>query len=326
VNVSRVSVVIPNYNGRRWLPGLLGSLHHQSEPAGEVIIVDNASADGSLEWLAGAHPDVRVIALGANTGFAHAANRGIAAARGELVALLNPDVELDPDWLARMAARFADPGIAAAACKMISLADPREVYDAGDVMRRDGVCMQRGRGYRDDGRFDTPGEVIAACAGAALYRRAALEAVGGFDEGYFMYLEDVDLGLALRGAGWRCAYEPVIARHAGEGSSPHAGAHHRWVARNTVLLIAKWFPPGWLGAVAYRQAALLALAARERRLRVHLAGLAAGLTLAPGVVRRRPATRVAIGVVIPAQPIRGPLAEGHPTQVAASWAGHNRTP
>lgn len=324
--MSDTSVVVVNFNGRRWLDGLLGSLAAQSAPAAELIVVDNGSRDDSARWLAEAHPDVRVLELGANTGFAHGANRGIAAASCELVALLNPDVVLDPDWLARMRARFDDPSVGAVAGKMVSLAEPREIYDAGDVMRRDGACLQRGRGRRDDGRYDTPGEVCAACAGAAMYRRAALAAVGGFDERFFLYLEDAELGLALRTAGWRCAYEPVCARHAGGGSAPSAGAHHSWVARNTVLLVAKWFPLGWLPAVAYRQAALLALAARERRLRVHLRALAAGLALVPGALRARrarPPARVAIEDVVPVQPLRGPRAEGHPSAIAASWAGHS---
>jgi hypothetical protein len=322
--MSAVSIVIPNYNGARWLPGLLASLAAQTAPAAETIVVDNASRDGSREWLASEHPGVRVLAQHRNTGFGHAANVGIQAAAGELVALLNPDVELAPDWLARLAARFADPGIVAAAGKMVSLADPREIYDAGDLVHRDGACLQRGRGRRDDGAYDEPGEVFGACAGAAIYRRAAVLAAGGFDERYFMYLEDVDLALALRGAGGRCAYEPAVARHAGGGSAPRAGAHHPWVTRNTILLLAKWFPVKWALPVIYRQAALLVLAARERRLGEHLRALAAGLVGAPAARRARPRLAVPIEQLVPAAPWRGPAAEGHPTAVADSWVGHNR--
>ena len=169
----RVSVVIPNWNGRRWLPDCLRSLAAQTRSPDEVIVVDNGSGDGSLAYLHDEHPDVRVLAQGRNTGFACAANRGIEAASGELVALINTDVVLAPDWLERMAtALSARPGAASAACKMLSLGDPGVVYDAGDVLRRDGACEQRGRFGRDDGRFDAPGEVFGACAGAALYRRA----------------------------------------------------------------------------------------------------------------------------------------------------------
>jgi GT2 family glycosyltransferase len=319
----RVSVVIPVWNGRRWLEGCLASIVHQTEGVHEVIAVDNGSVDGSVAHLREAHPGVRVLELGANTGFAHAVNQGIRLATGDYVALLNTDVELAPDWVARLArVLHRHPEAAAVACKMVELADPDRIYDAGDVLRRDGACEQRGRFGRDDGSFDAPGEVFGACAGAALYRRAAVLGAGGFDERYFAYLEDVDLALALRVAGWRCRYEPAVARHAGEGSSPDLrGGHRRLVARNTVLLVAKWFPARWLPLVAYRQAAWLWHAARERRLREHLRGLAAGLAVAgPVLIERAHGPRpgpIPLASVVPRQPIRGPRALGHPSRRAA---------
>jgi GT2 family glycosyltransferase len=316
------SVVVPNWNGRAWLPGLLASLARQELAPAEVIVVDNGSEDGSLEYLRAEHPGVRLIGLDHNTGFAHAANRGIEAASGGLVALLNTDVVLAPDWLRRMVAALeADPSAAAVACKMLDLADPTRIYDAGDVLRRDGACEQRGRFARDDGRWDAAGEVFGACAGAAVYRREAVLAVGGFDERYFAYLEDVDLALRLQLAGWRCRYEPVVALHAGEGSSHRlAGAHHHLVARNTLMLVAKAFPARWLPLVAYRQAAWAWHALRERRVRTHLRGSAAALGLLPRVLRERGTlrreARVPIEVVVPARPIRGRHAGGHPAQIA----------
>jgi GT2 family glycosyltransferase len=300
-----VSVVIPNWNGRAWLPGCLAALARQELAPAETIVVDNGSTDGSAEYLREA--GVRVIALHRNTGFAHAANRGIEAAGGELVALVNTDVELAPDWLARTAGAVED-GVAAVACKMLDLADPSRVYDAGDVLRRDGACEQRGRFLPDDGRWDAPGEVFGACAGAALYRRDAVLAVGGFDERYFAYLEDVDLALRLRLAGWRCRYEPAVALHAGEGSSGQLpGGHHHYVVRNTLLLVAKAFPARWLPLVAYRQAGWTWHALRERRLGAHLRGLAAALPRLPSALRARRALGggpVPIEVAVPARAIR----------------------
>jgi GT2 family glycosyltransferase len=287
-----------------------------------VIAVDNGSQDDSVGYLRRAHPDVRVIGLGANTGFAHAVNLGVRAAACGCVAVLNTDVVLEPDWIARMTrALRADPGAAAVACKMVELGTPDRIYDAGDVLRRAGACEQRGRFCRDDGAFDTPGEVFGACAGAALYRREAVLSVGGFDERYFAYLEDVDLALALRLAGWRCLYEPVVAHHAGEGSSRELpGGHRRLVARNTVLLVAKWFPARWLPFVAYRQAAWAWHAALDRRLRDHVRGLAAGLALAGPELARRGRRRdrrpVSIAAAVPRLPIRGPAALGHPSRHA----------
>jgi GT2 family glycosyltransferase len=311
--------VIPNWNGRPWLPGCLESLIAQSRPPLETIVVDNGSRDDSLAYLRTEHPWVRVLALGANTGFAHAANRGVRAARSDVVALINTDVRLDPDWLARMAAVLAaDQTAASVACKMLDLTDPTLIYDAGDVLRRDGVCEQRGRFTRDDGRFDAPGEIFGACAGAAVYRRHALLEVGGFDERYFAYLEDVDLALRLRLAGWRCRYEPAVARHAGEGSS-HAlpGGHLYLVERNTLVLIAKAFPVRWLPLVAYRQLGWAWHALRSGRLIWHLRGAAAGLRRLPGALRERRVlrrtARVTMAAVVPPRPIRGPAASGHPS-------------
>ena len=201
----QVTVVIPNWNGLAWLEPCLDALAAGELVPAEVIVVDNGSTDGSREYLSAERPEVRVIPLGRNTGFAHAANRGLAAASHELVALVNTDVIVTADWLARMASVLAgEPRAASVACKMLSLEDPGIVYDAGDVLRRDGVCEQRGRFGVDDGRWDDAGPIFGACAGAALYRRDIVLALGGFDERYFAYLEDVDLALRLRLAGWSC--------------------------------------------------------------------------------------------------------------------------
>ena len=302
--------MIPNWNGRRWLPGCLRSLRAQSLAPDELIVVDNGSADDSLAWLASEHPDTQVIAVGYNSGFAAAVNRGIDAARGELVALINTDVELAPDWLRRMvAAVSAQPRAASVACKMVSLADPATLYDAGDILRRDGACEQRGRFERDDGRFNEPGELFGACAGAALYRRDAMLAVGGFDERYFAYLEDVDLALRLRLAGWGCRYEPAVARHAGESSSSRlAGGHQRLVTRNTVLLVVKAFPLGWLPLVVYRQLGWGYHAWRERRLASHLRALSSAVPLLGHALHERRRLRTTAVVsparAIPQRPIR----------------------
>jgi GT2 family glycosyltransferase len=305
--VSAPAVVIPNWNGARWLPACLDSIAAQSLQPSEVIVVDNGSTDGSLELLR--ERGVRVLELGHNTGFAFAANRGIEAASAESVALVNTDVELAPDWLERMTQALGAQA-ASVASKMLDLTDRTRVYDAGDILRRDGVCEQRGRFGPDDGRYDEPSDMFAACAGAALYRRDAVLGVGGFDERFFAYLEDVDLGLRLRLAGWTCRYEPAVALHASEGSS---GALERplegWVERNTLLLVAKTFPLRWLPYVAYRQLGWTWHALRERRLRKHLGGALAALPVLPAMLRERRALRASAKVnvedAVPKRPIRG---------------------
>jgi GT2 family glycosyltransferase len=309
-----VAVIVPCRDGRRWLPGLLASLRAQTRPPDALLVVDDASSDGSADWLR--REGVDVLALERNVGFAAAANRGIEAVDADAVALLNTDVVPAPDWLERTERRL-EPGVAAVATKMVSLSDPAVLDDCGDVLRRDGVCEQRGHGRRDTGAFDAPGEVFAACAGAALYRREAVLAVGGFEEMFFAYLEDVDLGLRLRLAGWRCAYEPVVARHAGQGSAGTlARPVGRLVARNTVLLVARHFPPRWAGPVAYRQAAWIWHAARRGKLREHLGGLADAVPLVLRALRARRGLRadavVDIADVVPVLPWRGPRAGGHP--------------
>jgi hypothetical protein len=319
--VSTVSIVIPNWNGRQWLPGCLAAVAAQDRAPDEVMVVDNGSRDGSLAYLRAEHPAVRVLALGTNTGFAHAANEGLQAAVGEFVALINTDVVLAADWLARTAHTLErDARTASVACKMLSLSDPTKVYDAGDILRRDGACEQRGRFMTDDGRWDRPGQVFGACAGAAVYRRSAVLALGGFDERYFAYLEDIDLALRLALAGWRCAYEPAVALHAGEGSSHQlTGGHHRLVTRNTLVLVAGFFPGRWLPLVAYRQLGWMWQAARERRLVAHVRAMAEALPMLPGALRSRAAVRATaqrrIDEVIPARPFRGPRAGGHPAQL-----------
>jgi GT2 family glycosyltransferase len=201
---------------------------------------------------------------------------------------------------------------------MVSLRDPALLDDCGDVLRRDGVCEQRGRGRRDDGRWDAPGEVFSACAGAALYRRAALEAAGGFDERLVAYLEDVDLGLRLQLGGWCCRYEPAVARHWGQGSAAGLpAAVTTLVERNTLLLCARAFPwRWWAGPVLYRQASWLVAAVRARRARAFLRGAASALPLMPAFVRERRVLRersaVAIEAAVPRRPLGGPSAGGHP--------------
>jgi hypothetical protein len=310
----RVAVVIPNRDGERWLPGVLGSVAAQTVAPDEIVVVDDGSVDGSLALLVERYPDVRVIACG-GTGFARAANAGIAATTADAVALVNTDVVLAPDWLERAVAALA-PEAASVATKLLDLAEPAFLYDAGDVLRRDGVCEQRGRFERDDGRFDAPGDVFGACAAAALYRRAAVTAVGGFEERLGMYLEDVDLALRLRLAGWTCRWEPrAVAHHAGGGSS--AALRHgpaAWVERNTLLLVARSFPLRWLPLVGYRQAAWAWHATRERRLRAHLRGVRMALPQLPAFARERRAQRrtaeVPIERAVPRRPIRGPAAGG----------------
>ena len=306
-----VAVIVPNWNGRRWLGQCLRALSEQTSPPAEVIIVDNGSSDGSLEVVAGYPGPTTIIELHRNTGFANAVNVGIEAARSDAVVLLNTDVILDRQWIERTTARLAgDPGLGAVACKMLQMDEPARIYDTGDFLRRDGACDQRGRFELDDGRFDTGEEIFAPCAGAALYRRDAIRSAGGFDVRLFSYLEDIELGLRLRLAGWRCWYEPVVALHAGGGSSWQLDPPvEHWIQRNTLLIVAKYFSARWLPLVVYRQLGWAWHALRDGKLKAQLTGARAALPLLGAMLReRRTVARgavVSIEQAIPARPIRG---------------------
>jgi GT2 family glycosyltransferase len=314
------------YNEEPYVARAVGAAREVLQNMGadwEIVVVDDASTDGSADWVRQHWPSVRLVALQRNRGFAAVANRGAATAGPECgaLALVNTDVELSPDWVARTAAVLeGDPQVAAVATKMVSLREEGVLDDCGDVLRRDGACEQRGHGRRDDGRWDTAHDVFGACAGAALYRRSAFDAAGGFEERFVAYLEDVDLALRLGLAGWRCRYEPVVARHWGSGAGGGGGPARpidSLVERNTLLLCARAFPwRWWAGPMLYRQVAWAVRAAQRGELRVFLKGVRQALPLLPAFVRERGRTRreavVPIEEVVPKRPFRGPKAGGHP--------------
>lgn len=182
MNLPLLSVIIPNWNGAAHLPTCLEALRRQTYPHREILVVDNGSTDGSLSLLA-RYPEVRVLALGRNRGFAGAVNAGIRAARGEILVLLNNDTEAAPTWLEALAAAFARHPDAGLLASKILLFDRREVFhSAGDYYRVDGIPGNRGVWEPDVGQYDREEEVFSACGAAAAYRRALLEDIGLFDE------------------------------------------------------------------------------------------------------------------------------------------------
>ena len=171
------------------MPTCLESLRRQSYAEREIIVVDNASTDGSLELLARDYADVRVLALPRNTGFTGACNAGIRASQGEFVALLNSDTEADEHWLAEVVAAFErHPEAGLVASKML-LFDRRDtLHTAGDFVRLDGVPGNRGVWQRDEGQFDREEYVFSACGGSAAYRRSMLDEIGLLDDDFFFSL------------------------------------------------------------------------------------------------------------------------------------------
>jgi GT2 family glycosyltransferase len=241
-----ISVVIPNWNGKKFLAGCLDSLKAQTYEPIEVVIVDNGSKDGSVEYLQENYPEVKLVTFPVNTGFSPAVNAGIKASTGEMVALLNNDTVVDPNWMSELIKAMNEhPEAGSAGCKMLAYDDHTLLDGAGDGYRRGGLPGRIGHKERDTGRFNRKRYLLGACGGAALYRRELFEAIGYFDEDYFAYLEDVDIGLRAQAAGFKCIYVPTsIVYHLGCGTtgSGYSPLVVRLSARNNWNTIVKNIP------------------------------------------------------------------------------------
>ena len=289
------SVIIPNWNGAAHLPTCLDSLRCQTLRDFEVIVADNGSTDGSLELLARDYPEVRVLALGENRGFAGACNAGMWAAQGEFVVLLNNDTAADPRWLEEVVAAFQrHPEAGLIAAKML-LFDRRDTFHTtGDFYRLDGIPGNRGVWQQDSGQYDREEYVFSACGGSAAYRRATLDQVGLLDEGFFFSCEDVDLAWRAQLAGWRCIYAPravVYHKLSATGGGVTASFHN---GRNFIYLLVKDYP-GDLWRIHWRailqaqlRIAWKALRAwRGAAARARLRGMLAALLGIPRLLRKR---------------------------------------
>lgn len=218
----KVAVIIVNWNGEQFLDRCLTALRAQTAKPHEIILLDNASTDGSLE-IARRFPSVRVIALDQNTGFARGNNLAIEAASkaSEWIALINPDAFAAPRWLELLlAAAKSHPEFDVFGSKLVNAVDPTLLDGTGDAYHISGLVWRTAHGVTVSAMGDSDCEVFAPCAAAALYRRSAFEQVGSFDEAFFCYVEDVDLGFRLRLAGYRCIYVPQsVVHHVGSGTT-----------------------------------------------------------------------------------------------------------
>ena len=216
-----VAAVVVNANGGNHLDRALSSLGRQTLPPRRTIVVDNASTDGSIDLVEHRHPDVEVIRLEENVGFAAANNLAVrAAADCEWIALVNPDAFPEPTWLEELlAAAETNHDYSFFGSRLLRATASGELDGTSDVYHVSGFAWRR-----DHGRAVTAGdgsseEIFSPCAAAALYRRDAFLEVGGFDESYFCYFEDTDLSFRLRLAGHRCLYVPTaVARHVGSAT------------------------------------------------------------------------------------------------------------
>lgn len=221
---TRVAVILVDFNAGELLPRALRCLDAQTRRPDRVLLVDNASTDGSVEAVERDFPHVEVLRMGVNAGFAAANNAGVAAAGDcDWVALLNTDAFADPRWLeALLEAAESHPECSSFASRMMRATAPGEIDGSGDVYHVSGLAWRRdhGRALADAPRALSAQEVLSACAGAAMYRREVFLAQGGFDEHLTSYLEDADLGLRLRLAGHRCLYVPdAVVEHVGSATT-----------------------------------------------------------------------------------------------------------
>jgi len=241
-----VSVIIVNWNGKDYLKDCLQSLRAQTFSDYEVILVDNGSTDGSVEWIRENFPGwVRVLANNRNEGFSGGNNRGIRASSGKYIILLNNDARADPRWLEELV-RVAEenPRAGMLACKIYLQGGSKIIDNVGHLMYRDGLNRGRGRLEADRGQYEKMEEVFFPSGCAALYRKEMLEEVGLFDEEFFAYGDDTDLGLKGRWAGWKCLYVPraVVHHRYSQSSGAYSALKAFYVERNRVWIAVKYFP------------------------------------------------------------------------------------
>lgn len=241
-----VAVIVVNWNAGAHLERCLGSIYAQTTRPSRVILVDNASSDGSADGVEARFPGIQTVRLTYNAGFAVANNIAAKMASDcEWIALLNPDAFAEPDWLERLiTAARENPDFSFFGSRTLNAADPRLLDGAGDVYHVSGMVWRRGYGLSVDA-FDPPtGEVFAPCAAAAMYKTADFLAVGGFDETHFCYLEDIDIAFRLRLMGGRCLYvRESTALHVGSGAtSRHSDFAVYHGARNLVWTFFKNMP------------------------------------------------------------------------------------
>lgn len=291
-----VSIIIPNWNGRHHLATCVDSLRAQTFPSLEVIVVDNASTDGSQSFLQNQYPEVRLVALHENKGFTGACNAGFAASNGDIVVLLNNDTETDPRWAQAIVSAFEQwPGVGIVASKLLLFDDRQCFHAAGDFYRTDGIPGNRGIWQEDVGQFDTPDYVFGACGAAAAYRREMIDQIGFLDDDFFFSCEDIDIAWRANLAGWAVLYMPsAVVYHKLKASGGSGTTSSYYDGRNFLYLIWKNYPTSllrrnWQSIVsAQLQISREALRAwRGEAARARLRGQVAGLLGLPRMLPRR---------------------------------------
>lgn len=241
-----VSVIILNYNGRQYLEDCLSSLGKQTYKDFEAILVDNGSRDDSASFVKTHYANlVRLIELPENRGFSGGNNVGIKSAKGKYIALLNNDTEVDVDWLKNLVQYMdGDEQTGMVGSKILNFYKRDEIDNIGHLIYPDGLNRGRGRLEQDHGQFDTKMDILFPSGCAALYRKSMLEDVGGFDEAFFAYGDDTDIGLYGRYLRYKAVYCPkaiVYHKYSGTAGS-YSAMKVFYVERNRVWVLVKYFP------------------------------------------------------------------------------------
>lgn len=292
-----VAVVIPSWNSAELLARCLDSLADQGAEL-ETTVVDNGSRDGTVELLR--ERGVDHVSLPENVGFAAAVNLGAARTRAPVVLALNADTVLEPGCVGRLAeALAADDGLGGVQPRILQLepgqtaVDRARLYSRGMALSADGRAFEEGAGKAQDARSAERRETFGVCGAACLLRRELFQRLGGYDERYFAFYEDVDLNVRARIAGWRFAYVPeAVVWHLGNATwmaeAPSPGAWNaRLVARNRLATQLKFMPPAATPRILAVEAGSLLLAVRQRRFLATLGGKLAALRWLPALLRER---------------------------------------
>ena len=254
-----VSIVVTNWNGRGWLDRCLGSLRAQTLQPIEIILVDNASTDGSVEFVEKEFPEVKIVRLPENRGHAGPVNDGFRAAHPNsmFLAKFDNDARAEPDWLEKLVkAMEHDETIGSAACLTLDYHNSELIYSMGDGFLSSGDCFNIGRGMRYRPDLPSARWVFGPSGCTAIYRRSALDRVGMLDEDFWAYHEDVDLDFRLQLAGYKSLYVPeAVAYHVGSVTGKKFGEHTLLVGgRNRWFVLYKNLPAALWLRFAYRLA------------------------------------------------------------------------
>ncbi len=240
----KVSIIIPNYNGMKWLANCLESVTSQTFSDYEVILIDNGSDDDSISYTQMNYPEVQILQRHENGGFAVACNQGVRQAKGNFVLLLNTDTILQTRCLKTLVEclEHSQSDVVAIQPRMLQMSEPTKIDDAGNTLSWYGEALKRGHGKPRE-LYDQDGEIFSPSGGASLFRKSFLDEMKGFDESFFAYLEDIDLGLRGKLAGYRylfCSQAKVL--HHGHGSAMPRGQYVTLVTCNRLLIWVKNIP------------------------------------------------------------------------------------